>query len=99
MTQQIEHCQSPSSAQEIFGLENNEKTFARLLGFYYRYIEGPDIESLPDRSQEWIDAFLSGHDEADEIDSKNWDSAFEQGKRQSEHDAARQSGVRLTANR
>ena len=94
MTQQIEHCPSRNNAQEIFKLENNELTFARLLGFYYRFIEGPDVESLPDRGPEWENAFYGGHDEADEIDSKNWDSAFKQGKRQSECDTARESGSR-----
>lgn len=73
---------------EIFKLENDELTFAKLLGFYYRYTQGPDIESYPDKSPEWIAAFDSGFEEADTIDAADWDSAFQTGKAQAESDAA-----------
>lgn len=78
----------------IFQLENDDLTFARLLGFYHRHAVGPDIEFLPDRSTEWVEAFHAGHEQADELEESNWDAAFEQGKAQANLDTAH----RLTAN-
>ncbi|HGM4435004.1 TPA: hypothetical protein ACKPIN_003506 [Pseudomonas aeruginosa] len=75
---------------EIYALDNDEMTFAKLLGFYCRYAVGPDIESVPDRSPEWIQAFNAGHEEADEIEASDWDSAFEQGKAQAKLNAVHQ---------
>ncbi|WP_427047173.1 hypothetical protein [Halomonas casei] len=61
-------------------LNYDEITFARLLGFYQRVTEGPDAECPHDRSPEWIASYNEGHEEADDIDTHNWDAAYAQGK-------------------
>lgn len=86
-----------STIDEIYALNNDEITFARLLGFYCRYAVGPDIESIPDRGPEWTQAFNAGYEEADELEAADWNSSFEQGKAQAQLDAEHQQAQAVAA--